>query len=142
MVPRYKPYQDDFVGELRPSNRVARGRLKDIVCKIGAMRWSEGRSASVHQFDIVPNSYSVHTIGRNPEIARIRGKSYNNCGEHTNNAECIMYCNGGVNEMCIPLGRQRFPTGWGTDKNSRPSTVRSAWTTTFGSRGVNQRCHN
>jgi hypothetical protein len=42
VVRLHKPYQDDFVGELRPSNRVEKGfgGSRTLNVKYGIMRWS------------------------------------------------------------------------------------------------------
>ena len=106
--------RDDFIGDLRPSNRVVKGfagsRTTNV--QVGTLRWSWEDDLGVkHTFDI-PNSYYVPD-GRVRLLSphhwtqtQTKSSQRDRCGEYTNGRECVLYWDGGKHKLHIPLGKR------------------------------------
>jgi hypothetical protein len=106
--------RDDFVGELRRTDRVVKGfaGTKTTNVQVGTLRWSwEDELGRKHTFTI-PNSYYVPD-GRvrllSPQHwsqTQTTGPQRDQCGEYTNGRECVLFWGGGKHKMRIPLGKR------------------------------------
>ncbi len=106
--------RDDFVGELRRTDRVVKGfaGTKTTNVQVGTLRWSwEDDLGRKHTFTI-PNSYYVPD-GRvrllSPQHwsqTQTTGPRRDQCGEYTNGRECVLFWGGGKHKMRIPLGKR------------------------------------
>ena len=104
----------DFIGDLRPSNRVVKGfagsRTTNV--QVGTLRWSwEDDLGSRHTFTI-PNSYYVPDgqvrllSPQHWSQTQTKHSQRERCGEYTNGRECVLYWKGGEHKLRIPLGKR------------------------------------
>jgi hypothetical protein len=104
--------REDFVGELRPSNRVVKGfagsRTTNV--QVGTLRWSwEDEMGKKHTFTI-PNSYYVPDgqvrllSPQHWSQTQTKSSQQGQCGEYTNGRECVLFWRGGKHKLRIPLG--------------------------------------
>jgi hypothetical protein len=106
--------RDDFVGELRQTDRVVKGfaGTKTANVQVGTLHWSwEDKLGRKHTLTI-PNSYYVPD-GRvcllSPQHwsqTQTTGPQRDQCGEYTNGRECVLILGGGKHKMRIPLGKR------------------------------------
>ena len=100
---------EDFIGELKPSNRVVKGfggsRTTDV--HVGTIRWSWEDDAGCKSTFEIPNSYyipdgNVRLLSPQHWAQSQTGNNRNcrsSCGEHTNATECVLYWDDGNSKL-------------------------------------------
>jgi hypothetical protein len=106
--------RDDFVGELRRTDRVVKGfaGTKTTNVQVGTLRWSwEDELGRKHTFTIPNSSYvpDGRVLLLSPQHwsqTQTTGPERDQCGEYTNGRECVLFWGGGKHKMRIPLGKR------------------------------------